>query len=158
MTAELSGTVISVCSGPGGIPKHPVVEARVQTLGLEGDGHRYHLHGGADRAVCLFSVENYRALQAEGVPCEAPGAFGENLLTQGLDDDALEIGDHLAVGSEVVLEIFDVREPCVTLKPLDARFPELLIGRSGWLCRVVQTGIVRAGDRILRRAHSASPT
>ena len=150
MTAELCGTVISVCSGPGGIPKHPVVEARVQTLGLEGDGHRYHLHGGADRAVCLFSVENYSALQADGVACEAPGAFGENLLTRGLADEALEIGDHLHVGDEVVLEIFDVREPCVTLKLLDARFPELLIGRSGWLCRVVTPGLLRAGAPIRR--------
>jgi MOSC domain-containing protein YiiM len=158
MTAELSGTVDSVCTGSGGIPKHAVAEALVSELGLEGDGHRYHLHGGADRAVCLFSLENYRALQADGVACEAPGAFGENLLTEGFDDARLEIGDHLQVGDEVVLEVFDVREPCVTLKPIDARFPELLIGRSGWLCRVVHTGTVRAGDAIVRRVRSATAT
>lgn len=149
--AQAGGTVIAVCAGSGGIPKHAVTEARVTPLGLEGDGHRYHLHGGADRAVCLFSLENYRALQAEGVACEAPGAFGENVLTAGLDDRALRIGDHLQIGDEVVLEIHDVREPCVTLKRLDARFPDLLIGRSGWLCRVVQVGAVRPGDAIRRK-------
>ncbi|MCB9905190.1 MAG: MOSC domain-containing protein [Planctomycetes bacterium] len=43
-----------------------------------------------------------------------------------------------------------MREPCVTLKPLDRRFPELLTGRSGWLCRVIQPGVLRADARILR--------
>lgn len=152
MTAEPRGRVVAVCVGSGGIPKRSTPAARVHELGLEGDGHRYHLHGGADRAVCLFSTENYRELQADGVACEAPGAFGENLLTEGLDDARLELGDHLRVGDEVVLELHDVREPCVTLKPLDRRFPELLTGRSGWLCRVVQVGVVRAGDAIRRIA------
>lgn len=150
MSAGSTAKVLAVCLGAGGIPKHTVAAADVGELGLVGDRHRYHLHGGADRAVCVFSIENYRALQAEGIACDAPGAFGENLLTEGLEDARIEIGDHLAVGDEVVLEVHDVREPCVTLKALDTRFPDLLIGRSGWLCRVVHTGKVRAGDVIKR--------
>ena len=150
MGAELVGGVVSVCIGPGGIPKRAVPEAPVGPTGLEGDGHRFHLHGGEDRAVCLFSLEDYRALQAEGVACTPPGAFGENLLTEGLDYAQLDVGDRLAVGDEVLLEIHDVREPCKTLKPIDARFPELLIGRSGWLCRVITPGVLRAGAPIRR--------
>ncbi|MCB9905191.1 MAG: MOSC domain-containing protein [Planctomycetes bacterium] len=100
MTAEPSGRVVAVCLGPGGIPKHPVAEARVGELGLDGDAHRYHLHGGADRAVCLFSVENYASLRGDGVACEPPGAFGENVLTEGLDEERLGIGDRLAIGDE----------------------------------------------------------
>lgn len=158
MTAEPRGRVIAVCVGSGGIPKRAVRSSRVDELGLEGDRHRYHLHGGANRAVCLFSTENYRALQTDGVTCVPPGAFGENLLTEGLDDARLELGDRLQVGEEVVLEIHDVREPCVTLKPLDRRFPELLTGRSGWLCRVVRTGSVCTGDSIKRVARSRNTT
>ena len=52
-------------------PRHPA--------GLEGDRHRNRkLHGGPDRALCLFSLERIEALQAEGHPIE-PGTLGENL-------------------------------------------------------------------------------
>jgi len=145
-----TGVVVAVCVGPGGIPKHPVPSARVGALGLEGDAHRYHLHGGAHRAVCLFSVEDYASLARDGVNASPPGAYGENLTTEGLDNNALRPGDRLRVGLGVVLELHDVREPCGTLKKLDKRFPDLMVGRSGWVCRVVTEGTVHAGDRIVR--------
>ncbi|MEZ6014907.1 MAG: MOSC domain-containing protein [Planctomycetota bacterium] len=143
-----SGVVVAVCVGPGGIPKQPVPSARVLALGLEGDAHRFRLHGGANRAVCVFSVEDYAALQRDGVDVEPPGAFGENLTTEGLDNTQLRPGMRLRVGAEVVLEIFDVREPCGTLKSIDRRFPNLMVGRSGWMCRVLTEGVVTVGDTI----------
>ncbi|MBL8863094.1 MAG: MOSC domain-containing protein [Planctomycetes bacterium] len=148
------GVVLAVCLGPGGIPKHPVEEALVEQLGLVGDRHRFQRHGGADRAVCLFAIEDYRTLKADGVPCDAPGTFGENLLTAGLDLAALRPGDRLLVGEELLLEIHDVRAPCGTLKKLDPRFPELMVGRSGFVCRVVRGGLVRAGLPIALAAAS----
>jgi MOSC domain-containing protein YiiM len=149
-SAKLEGNVLAVCLGPGGIPKRPVASAVVGELGLEGDKHVFRYHGGPDRAVCLFSMEDYRALQADGVKATPPGAFGENVLTEGLDYARLRPGDRLELGDEVVLEIHDVREPCKTLRPLDARFPNLMLGRSGWLCRVVRGGILRPGTTIRR--------
>lgn len=144
----LAGVVVAVCVGPGGIPKHPVPGARVTALGLEGDAHRFRLHGGPDRAVCLFAVEDYASLARDGVAATAPGAYGENLTTEGLDYGRLRPGARLAVGAELVLEVHDVREPCGTLKPIDARFPNLMVGRSGWLCRVLREGTVRPGDTV----------
>ena len=42
----------------GGIPKQPVLEAKVAQDGVEGDRQQnLKVHGGPDRAVCLFSVE-----------------------------------------------------------------------------------------------------
>lgn len=142
--------IVAVCTGSGGIPKHPVTSAVVGPLGLEGDGHRFHLHGGADRAVCLLSTEVYAALREDGVDCDAPGTFGENVLTEGLDDATLRPGDRLRLGDEVVVEIHDVRAPCKTLKSVDARFPDLMLGRSGWVCRVVTGGTLRPGTSIER--------
>lgn len=149
-----SGTVLAVCIGPGGIPKHAVESAVVHELGLAGDAHRFRYHGGAHRAVCLFALEHYAELARDGVNATPPGAYGENLLTQGLDYARLGAGDRLAVGDEVVLEIHDVREPCKTLRPIDARFPGLMLGRSGFLCRVLRGGVVRAGQVI---EHLARP-
>jgi MOSC domain-containing protein YiiM len=147
-SAPLEGTVIAVCVSAGGIPKHPVASARVSASGVEGDEQRYRYHGGPDRAVCLFSIEDYAKLARDGVAARAPGAFGENLLTQGLDFERLRAGDKLEVGDDVLLEIHDVREPCGTLRSLDARFPQLMLGRSGFLCRVLRGGELRAGSTI----------
>ncbi len=141
-----TGVVLAVCLGPGGIPKQPVEFAQVTELGLVGDKQRYtKVHGGVNRAVCLFSLEDYRALQADGVKVEPPGAFGENVLTEGLDFTTLRPGDRLSIGDELVIELHDVREPCGTLRSVDARFPNLMLGRSGFVCRVVRGGTVRAG-------------
>ena len=137
--------IVAVCLGEGGIPKLPVEEAQVETLGLVGDAHRFHLHGGEDRAVCLFSEEVYAELREDGVDCSAPGTFGENVLLRGLDNAVLRPGDRIRLGPEVVIEIYDVRAPCKTLKSVDPRFPDLLLGRSGWVCRVVTPGVLRPG-------------
>jgi MOSC domain-containing protein YiiM len=144
-TASQPGVVLAVCVSPGGIPKHPVREARVIELGLEGDKQRFELHGGVNRAVCLFSIEDYAKLARDGVGAKAPGAYGENVLTQGLDYAHLRAGDRLQIGDGVLLEIHDVREPCKTLRSIDARFPDLLLGRSGFLCKVLRTGVLRPG-------------
>ncbi len=140
-----SGVVLAVCLGPGGIPKLTVESAVVETLGLIGDKHRFHRHGGPNRAVCLFAIEDYVRLRRDGIACETPGTFGENLLTEGLDYEALRPDDELLVGDEVRLAIHDVREPCGTLKSVDKRFPDLMLGRSGLLCRVLRGGVVRPG-------------
>ncbi len=146
----MTGRVLAVCLGPGGIPKHAVEAAHVTKAGLVGDGHRFRYHGGERRAVCLLSIEEVRSLGADGVEDRGPGAFGENLLTEGVDYGSLAPGDRLAVGDEVVLEVDDVRAPCGTLRSLDARFPDLMLGRSGLLCRVVRGGEVRPGFVVAR--------
>jgi len=140
--------IVAVCVGPGGIPKPQVETCAVTVEGLEGDGHRYESHGGPDRAVCLLALEVYEALREDGVACDDPGTFGENVLTRGLDDRELEAGDRLRFGEGPVVEIHDIRAPCLTLKSVDPRFPELLVGRSGWVCRVVEPGILRRGATI----------
>ena len=145
-----SGTVLGVCIGPGGIPKREVPRAVVGELGLEGDAHRFRLHGGPDRAVCLLSAEEVASLAADGVHVDGPGAYGENLLVEGLDPKLLRPGDRVSIGPEVILELFDVRAPCRVLQSLDPRFPDLMQGRSGWVCRVIQGGMVEPGMSVDR--------
>ena len=53
----------------GGVPKGAVPEAEVRAGGIDGDRQATpKIHGGPDRAVCLFSLEVIQALQAEGHP------------------------------------------------------------------------------------------
>lgn len=137
----ITGSVVAVCLGPGGIPKLPVMSAQVEAAGLEGDAHRYELHGGEQRAVCLVSVEDLRSMQAEGVRELRPGDFGENLVIGGIDFDQLRPGSKLQVG-DVVLELTDVRSPCRNLKAIDQRLPDLMLGRTGFLAKVVEPGLI----------------
>jgi MOSC domain-containing protein YiiM len=148
--ALAAGTIVAVCIGPGGIPKFAVLEARATANGLVGDKQRFRMHGGQNRALCLFSTADYASLRRDGVPCGAPGTFGENVLVEGLDFAQLLPGDRLALGDEVLIELFDVREPCGTLKSVDARFPNLMLGRSGFVCRVLREGLLRPGQAARR--------
>ncbi len=151
MTASQStGRVAQISISPGGVPKLPVPAATVGPLGLVGDGHRNHRHhGGPTRAVCLFSLEQIRALQAEGHPI-APGVTGENLTTEGIDLGALHPGDRLAIGETVVLEITTEAIPCANLTPY---FADGRVGRvsgkahPGW--SRLYAGVVSGGELVV---------
>jgi MOSC domain-containing protein YiiM len=149
----LTGRILALCSGSGGVPKRPLECAQIGPTGILGDKHRYHLHGGLDRALCLLSIEEVRSLERDGVRTQGPGTFGENVLTAGLPFSELRPGDRLTLGQgpqAVLIELFDLREPCATLRKIDRRFPDLMLGRSGYLARVLRGGRVAPGDPIVR--------
>ena len=150
------GTVAAVCLGPGGIPKHAVARATATEDGLAGDAHRFAGHGGRNRALCLISAAEVASLAADGVPVDGPGAFGENVLVDGLDLRTCAPGDRLRLGPGVVVELFDVREPCRTLRSLDARFPELMLGRSGFVARVLAGGELAPGMAVRPEGRAAA--
>lgn len=151
------GRLIAVCIGTGGIPKHTVSVCQVTEHGLQGDSHRIEAHGGRDRAVCLLSEDEVKGLYFDGVVRGEPGQFGENLRVDGLDFSTLRPGDQLAIGrvsgagvsaGRVLLEVTDMRSPCLNLKAIDERFPDLMLGRSGLLCRVLEAGDLAPGMTI----------
>ena len=153
----MTGTLVQVNVSGGGMPKLPVPSAIVTRDGVAGDWQKNRkYHGGPDRAVCLFSEELYDWLREQGVKDLVNGAIGENFTTRGIDLMALRNGDRLRVGRECVIELTDVREPCRQLKKWDARFPKLIVGRSGWVAKVVREGEVRAGDVIERVTRESS--
>ena len=149
----LSGVVLAVCAGPGGIPKHPLAKVAVSAKGIPGDGHNIEVHGGEHRALCLMSIEEREQMEAEGVPKLGPGGYGENLLVSALDFRRLRPGMRMSCGmpdteAPVVIELLDIRSPCRTLKAIDARFPDLMVGRSGFLARVITSGVLEPGMRL----------
>ena len=104
--------IFQLSTSRGGVPKLAVREARVTTLGLEGDGHAHpKIHGGPERALCLYSLEVIAALQAEGHPI-FPGSTGENVTITGLPGTSLAAGVRLALGAEVIVELTRIASPC----------------------------------------------
>lgn len=136
----------------GGVPKRPIPMAWVSVHGLVGDEQRNHIvHGGPERAVCVFSLECIRALQAEGHEI-TPGATGENLTIAGLQWDALRPGCHLHIGETVHLELTAYCEPCQKnarwFRNRDYRRISQRV-HPGWsrlYARVLREGYVRQGD------------
>ena len=144
----MTGTLTQVNVSNGGMPKLPVLQARVTKDGLEGDWQKNRkYHGGPDRAVCVYSEELYEWLRDTGVDV-SNGQIGENFTTRGVDLQQLTQGDRLRVGAHCVIEITKVRVPCHQLKKWDVDLPELIVGRSGWVAKVVEEGVVRPGDAI----------
>ena len=150
MPSALKGTVTQVNVSPGGMPKLPVRGDAVKVTrdGLEGDWQKNRkYHGGPNRAVCIFSEELYGWLRDKGIDL-TNGSVGENFTTRGLDLNQLNKGDRLRVGDACLIEITDVRIPCSQLKKWDADLPELIVGHSGWVAKVIEEGEVKAGDAI----------
>jgi MOSC domain-containing protein YiiM len=145
----MKGSLLQLNVSPGGMPKLPVLQAQVTVEGVVGDWQNNRkYHGGPDRAICLFSTELYDRLRGLGIDL-APGAVGENFTTTGIDLQRLAKGDRLRVG-ECLIEITNVRVPCRNLKQWDGDLPELIVGFSGWVAKVVEEGRVRAGDGVER--------
>ena len=141
-----------------GIWKSPVPgPCAVGTLNLDGDGQGDLAgHGGPHRAVLVYQSGAYRHWARELSRDDlTPGAFGENLTVDGLPDDEVCIGDRYAVGSA----LFEVSQPRVTcyrvgMRLDEPRLPALLVShhRPGFYLRVLQEGVVQAGDVIERVA------
>ncbi len=141
---------------PSAIGKLPVADAvAVGAMGLAGDEQADRtVHGGIDKAIHHYPADHYAWWREHlgAVPLlGAPGAFGENISTIGLDESNVCLGDRFRLGTALV-EVSQARQPCWKL---DHRFQAkgvmatvVKTRRTGWYYRVLEPGQVRAGDTL----------
>jgi len=110
---------------------------------IENKGFKDCLHGrsGSARQVLLMDLET---LEEFGI---APGRVRENITTRGIALGTLSLGRRLRVG-EVLLEVTRPCEPCHLMDEIRQGLQEAIRGRRGLLCRVVESGRIRRGDRL----------
>jgi MOSC domain-containing protein YiiM len=154
MTEETRAHIFQINASDGGVPKRPLASAEVTALGLTADRQRNtKVHGGPERALCLFSLERIVALQAEGHPIY-PGSIGENLTIAGLEWSQVTPGARLRLGEEVLLEVTSYTVPCQNIRHSFAEEDFSRVSpkkHPGWTrvyARVLQPGYVRIGDTI----------
>ena len=111
----------------------------VEGLGIEGD---HHARPASSRQVLLMAEENCDAFGL------APGEVRENIVTRGIDLQALPAGTRLEIGS-AALEITKDCEPCSFIDSLRPGLRTKMVGRRGMLARVIRSGQIHAGDPIL---------
>lgn len=132
--------------------KEPVTgPIRVEGVNLAGDDQAdRRVHGGPDKAVYAYAIEDYEWWSSQVGPV-GPGTFGENLTTSGVDLTAAFVGDLWHVGT-AVLQVSQPRMPCFKLgiRMADDTFTRkfALAGRPGAYLRIVQAGLIEAGDQI----------
>lgn len=137
-----------------GIWKTPIDTPSVMVRGVNLDGDDQadrRVHGGVDKAVYAYAIEDYDFWQqAEGLAV-TPGLFGENLTVRGLELRDAVVGERWHVGS-AVLEVAQPRLPCYKLgiRLGDDDFPRRFeeAGRMGAYLRIINEGVVAFGDRI----------
>jgi MOSC domain-containing protein YiiM len=147
-----SGRVYQINVSRGGVPKLPVAQAQITTLGITGDYQRdQYNHGGQDRALCLYTLEQIQQLQQEGHPI-TPGSTGENITLAGINMLELIPDTLLALGDEVEIELTSFAAPCNTITDSfnDGDFTrisdKLHPGQSRIYARVLRTGRIVTGD------------
>lgn len=144
--------------------KFPVI-GRIEASGinLAGDDQAdRQAHGGPDKAVYAYAIEDYRWWQTELDRSLQPAEFGENVTTEGIDVTGALVGERWQIGS-VLLEVSEPRVPCWRLgvRMGDPRFLRrfTVAGRPGAYLRIQEAGDLGAGDEIRvvsRPAHDVS--
>ncbi|MEW6428909.1 MAG: MOSC domain-containing protein [Thermodesulfobacteriota bacterium] len=140
--------VEAVCiSEKKGIVKRerPTVQLR-ENWGIEGDAHAGDWH----RQVSLLAGESIDRVKTL-LPTLKNGAFAENIITRGLDTALLAVGDRIAIGSAVVLEITQIGKECHNAGcAIKKATGDCIMPREGLFARVIRGGAVAGNDPITR--------
>lgn len=165
----MSGRVVAVArDGEHRFSKQATNEIQIAAgLGVEGDAHQGHQVKHRSRVrvdpsqpnlrqVHLIHAELFDELASIGFRV-APAELGENITTRGVDLLALPTGTLLRIGSDVILEMTGLRNPCHQIEEfqtgllaavLDRRPDGKLIRKAGVMTIVKAGGTVRPGDPI----------
>lgn len=136
-----NGKLLHVCiSSRKQIPKLEVLSATlVSDYGIEVDAHAGEWH----RQVSLLAHAEIEYLRARGLALK-PGAFGENLVIDGVNTDDLGVGSRLRVGP-VLLELTQVGKVCHHRCAINYTGRDSIMPRAGLFARVLEAGNVTAG-------------
>ena len=136
-----NGRLLHVCiSNRKGIAKHEIPSAKLlQDYGMEADAHAGEWH----RQISLLAHTDIEFMRAKGLKLK-PGAFGENLVIDGVNTDELGVGSQLRVGP-ILLELTQVGKVCHTRCAIYYTTGDCIMPRTGLFARVVEAGEVTAG-------------
>ncbi len=138
------GKVIAVCTSPEkGTQKTNIRRGVfIEDYGIEGDAHAGKWH----RQVSLLSYEKIEAFRARGAVVE-DGAFGENLVVEGIDFKTLPIGTRFQC-NDVVLELTQIGKECHHGCEIFQKMGECIMPREGVFAIVLHGGVIKGGDNL----------
>lgn len=135
------GKIIAICtSDVRGVQKQPRDTAWLdKDWGIRGDAHAGHWH----RQVSLLSAEEIAAFNEKGAGVQ-PGAFGENLVAEGIGLRRLPVGTLLGCG-DAVLKITQIGKECHSHCAIYQKMGDCIMPREGVFARVITGGQIAVG-------------
>lgn len=139
------GKIIGVCiSEKKGTEKKNVHTGEfVKDFGIKGDAHAGKWH----RQVSLLSSDKIEAFKNRGAQVE-DGAFGENLIVEGIDFRSLPVGTIFKC-NDVLLELTQIGKECHTGCNIYHKIGDCIMPREGVFARVLAGGIINQGDELI---------
>ena len=136
--------VLAVCiSERKGVRKHETPELLLQVgQGIVGDAHGGNWH----RQVSLLGQESIDTLTALGLTL-TPGAFAENIVTQGIALKELPVGTVLRAGT-ALLAVTQIGKECHNDCAIKRSAGRCVMPTDGIFAVVLRDGRVRPGDSI----------
>jgi molybdenum cofactor synthesis domain-containing protein len=138
------GKVLAVCTSPQkGTAKRNVGRVQfVAGFGIQGDAHA----GGWHRQVSLLSAGKIAEFRDRGAHVEY-GAFGENIVVEGIDFRSLPVGTILQCG-DVALEMTQIGKECHNHCVIFKTMGDCIMPREGVFAKVIQGGFISVGDEM----------
>lgn len=138
------GKVIAVCiSEAKGTQKQNIHEAEfIEDWGIKNDAHAGKWH----RQVSLLSYDKIEAFRTRGAEVE-DGAFGENLVVEGIDFASLPVGTVFRC-NDVRLELTQIGKECHNGCAIYQKMGECIMPKEGVFTKVLHGGIIREGDEL----------
>ena len=138
----IKGKVHAICiSEKRGTEKHRVESAIFKVNhGIEGDAHAGNWH----RQVSLLSYDKVLDFNKRGADVK-DGAFGENLVVEGIDFRNLPVGTVLSCG-DVILKMTQIGKECHSHCAIYKRMGECIMPTQGVFAEVIKGGVIQTGD------------
>ncbi len=147
---SVDGRIVSVnVADKKGVRKQPVESITlVVDHGVEGDAHAGPWH----RQVSLLASESIEKMLA-ACPTVNPGAFGENVTTEGLVLYELPVGTRFYAG-ETLLEVTQIGKECHDRCAIFHQAGDCVMPREGIFARVIEGGEITPGNGIVLMKNS----
>ena len=136
------GKILALCiSEKKGTLKTEINEANfIEDFGIENDAHAGKWH----RQVSLLEFNKIDEFRKKGANVDF-GAFGENIVLEGIELHTLPIGQLINIG-DVLLEVTQIGKKCHDKCQIYYQVGECIMPKNGIFTKVLKGGKVKVGD------------
>ena len=139
------GKILAICiSEKKGTLKNQIEEAKfIEDFGIENDAHAGKWH----RQVSLLEFNKIDEFRKKGAQVDF-GAFGENLVVEGIELNKLLIGQKIKIG-DVLLEVTQIGKKCHDKCQIYYQVGECIMPKNGIFAKVLKGGTVKVGEKCI---------
>ena len=146
MSENRIGRIVAISvSKRKGIKKNNVNSANLlENHGIVGDVHAGNWH----RQVSILALESIDKMRSQGLDNLIPGDFAENITTEFINVQAINLGTLIKIGESTILEITQIGKECHHRCAIYQAVGDCVMPREGIFARVIKSGKIYVNDKI----------